>query len=39
MSNNRFAPIPFHRLRKPAMGVLAGYYRHRDRRETADAQG
>jgi glycine/D-amino acid oxidase-like deaminating enzyme len=33
MSSNRFAPIPFHALRLPAMQVMAGYYKLLDRLE------
>lgn len=33
MSSNRFAPIPFHGWRLPAMQVVAGYYKLLDRLE------
>lgn len=33
MSSNRFAPIPFHGWRLPAMHVVAGYYKLLDRLE------
>jgi glycine/D-amino acid oxidase-like deaminating enzyme len=30
MSNNRFAPIPFHAFRIPGMQIVASWYRHLD---------